>query len=87
MPRLIHVACREKGALSRSRCLGRDALPGHHGREGRDVLELSHPSLGVQGEDLVESMAVRDFKADKDKGCLKLLSVKNFGEYLTQWSN
>lgn len=43
---------------------------------GREVLELSHPSLVVHGEDLVEFMAMWDFKADKGNGCLKLLPVK-----------
>lgn len=52
---------------------------------GREVLGLSHPSLVVQGEDLVESMAMRDFRDGRDNGHLKLLPVKNFGGYLTQW--
>lgn len=52
---------------------------------GREVLGLSHPSLVVQGEDLVESMAMKDFRAGRDNGHLKLLPVKNFGGYLTQW--
>lgn len=66
----------EWGALREQ--TGRAALPCCRGREGREVLELSYPSLVVQ--DLVESMAMRDFKDDKDNGYLKLLPVKNFGE-------
>lgn len=45
---------------------------------GREVLGLSHPSL-------VESMAVKDFRAGRDNDHLKLWPVKNFGAYLTQW--
>lgn len=81
-PRIISIVYRENGTLPRSRHTGRTILSHHCGTEEREVLELSHPSLVMQGEDLVESVAIRDFKAGRDNGYLKLLPVKNSREYI-----
>ena len=69
-----------QGAHAREELL----CPAAAGGRGGNSPELSHPSLVVQEENLVESMAMRGFKADRANGCLKLLAGKNFGEYLIQ---